>query len=257
MNPRRKEFLEKVKKSNPNIKKKRILNCEKCGGKYEILVSDKRFIKGKYKKNCSYKCSNARILVEEVKNKISKTLCDKNKDNKNKVNKNKVNKNKDNRSKKEIKNFKEERNCLLCDKIFECSKTSSRKYCSLNCVGSIGGRNSVQGKRSKNEELFYDLCKNKFGNVTHNENIFNGWDADIILHNEKIAIMWNGVWHYKKIKKSHSLEQVQNRDKIKIEEIKKCGYSPYVIKDMGKFNPKFVEIEFNLFLERYKIQEKL
>jgi len=247
MNPKRNQFLENVKRSNPNIKQKRILNCEKCGVEYEVLVSNKRFIEGKYKKNCSYKCSNIRILDEEVKNKISKTLRNKNKDDKNK----------ENRNKQKTKNFKDKRNCLLCNKVFECNKKSSRKYCSLNCVGSVGGRNSVQGRRSKNEELFYDLCKDKFKNVTNNENIFNGWDADIILHNEKIAIMWNGVWHYRKIKKSHSLEQVQNRDKIKIEEIKKCGYSPYVIKDMGKFNPKFVESEFNLFLERYKIQDKI
>lgn len=36
-----------------------------------------------------------------------------------------------------------------------------------------------------------------------------------------------------------------NRDKIKINEIIKCGYKPYIIKDLGKYNRVFVEEEFN------------
>jgi hypothetical protein len=56
--------------------------------------------------------------------------------------------------------------------------------------------------------------------------------------------MWNGKWHYEKITKNHSLKQVRNRDFIKIKEIKKMGYEPYIIKDMGSYNPEFVEKEF-------------
>jgi len=75
--------------------------------------------------------------------------------------------------------------------------------------------------------------------------MFNGWDADIVLPKYKLAIMWNGVWHYKdNIRKGHSLRQVQNRDKIKLKEIRAAGYEPYVIKDMGAHNPVFVEEEF-------------
>ena len=47
------------------------------------------------------------------------------------------------------------------------------------------------------------------------------WDADIIIHDYKIAILWNGAWHYKQISKNSSLIQIQNRDVIKINEIKK------------------------------------
>lgn len=35
--------------------------------------------------------------------------------------------------------------------------------------------------------------------------------------------------------------QIQNRDKIKMNEIQKTGWFPYVIKDMGKYNLEFVE----------------
>ena len=104
-------------------------------------------------------------------------------------------------------------------------------------------------KRSKNEIYFAELCKEKFTNVLTNKHIFNGWDADVILKNLKIAILWNGKWHYEKITKKHSVKQVQNRDKIKLKEIQKCGYKSYIIKDMGKYNPEFVKKEFEKFKE--------
>ena len=81
-----------------------------------------------------------------------------------------------------------------------------------------------------------------------NEPIFNGWDADIIIEDLKVAVLWNGKWHYEKVTRSHSLEQVQNRDKIKLKEIESAGYTPYVIKDMGKADPIFVRMEFEKLL---------
>ena len=40
--------------------------------------------------------------------------------------------------------------------------------------------------------------------------------------------------------KKYSLKQVQNRNSIKLIEIKKIRYEPYIIKDMGKYNKEFV-----------------
>lgn len=108
-------------------------------------------------------------------------------------------------------------------------------------------------RRSKNEKYFCELCENNFKNVLHNEPLFNGWDADVILLDYKIAVLWNGAWHYKKITKQHSVKQVQNRDKIKIEEIKKANFIPYIIKDMGKYNKHFVEKEFENFRNFFNI----
>jgi len=104
-------------------------------------------------------------------------------------------------------------------------------------------------RRSKNEIYFAELCKQHFKNVLTNKCIFNGWDADVIIEDIKTAILWNGKWHYEKIMKKHSLEQVQNRDKIKLGEIQKLGYKYYIIKDLGKYNPEFVEKEFEKFLK--------
>jgi len=138
-------------------------------------------------------------------------------------------------------------------------------YCSRECVRkhkpisgrispeqlSSNGRKaaSSQQRRSKNEIYFGELCSKQFDNILYNEIIFNGWDADIILPDLKIAILWNGAWHYKKITEKHSLEQVQNRDRSKINEIKKAGYTPYIICDMGKFKKSFVEEQFKLFID--------
>lgn len=73
-------------------------------------------------------------------------------------------------------------------------------------------------------------------------------DADVVLTNEKIAILWNGNWHHKKLTDSHSPLQVKNRDEIKVKEINKCGYTPYIINDCGSYDSSFVESEFKKFL---------
>ena len=103
-------------------------------------------------------------------------------------------------------------------------------------------------RRSKNEKLFCELCEQHFTNVENNKPIFNGWDADIIVHDNKTAVLWNGKWHYEKLTEKHSVSQVQNRDRIKMTEITKFGYTPYVIKDMGKFDEEFVKSEFQKFI---------
>ena len=153
--------------------------------------------------------------------------------------------------------------CLLCKNNFQ-PKHSIQKLCSIKCkrlyeqteqykkravqYGQKGGKISAksQSRRSKNEIYFAELCR-QYYDITTNEQYFDGWDADIIIHSEKIAILWNGAWHYKQISKTQSLKQVLARDKIKLDIINKYGYTPYIIKDMGKYNKGFVEQEFEIF----------
>jgi hypothetical protein len=144
--------------------------------------------------------------------------------------------------------------CKICNKSFV-GKFEHKKTCSDSCFKkllSVSGLKSVTSqsciRRSKNEILFYELCKNYFNSVESNKPIFNGWDADIIIHDCNTAILWNGKWHYEKITNNHSVKQVQIRDQIKIKEIENFGYIPYVIKDMGKFNAEFVNEEFRKFI---------
>ena len=131
-------------------------------------------------------------------------------------------------------------------------KYSKESWLALHNGGCKGIQHQGDLRRSKNEIEFCKLCEEYFDNVKHNESIFNGWDADIIIEDIKFAVLWNGPWHYKQITKSHSVKQIQNRDKIKINEIKECGWTPYIIKDMGKANKDFVKEKFDEFLKYLK-----
>lgn len=158
--------------------------------------------------------------------------------------------------------------CYYCDKSFQVAwKYREQNFCSVSCnkkyymnqgdIASRMGKLSVSAqnkiKRSKNEIYFGELCQKQFNLVKFNEPMFNGWDADIIIESLKLAVLWNGKWHYEKITKKHSIEQVQNRDKIKLEEIEKADYKSYIIKDLGKWNKKFVEEKFQEMLVYLKL----
>lgn len=209
------------------------VNCNKCNKTIQIKEREKLFPSKEYY-FCSRSCANSKTVSKEVKIKISISL-----------------KNKPKSKKTTTKP------CLFCE-----VQTTNHKFCSRSCnkkhymrqgdIASMMGKKSVNKqktiKRSKNEIYFGELCLNKFSKVLFNEPLFNGWDADIIIPELKIAILWNGKWHYEKITKTHSVEQVQNRDKIKLKEIENSGYRAYVIKDMGKYNKEFVEKEFENFL---------
>lgn len=160
----------------------------------------------------------------------------------------------------EAENLIIEKECKGCKSRFLVkNKNKSRIYCGTSCAnknnGRIGGLISAKvqsiNRRSKNEIYFGELCSKKFQSVKFNEALFNGWDADVIIEDLKVAVLWNGKWHYEKITEKHSVSQVQNRDKIKIKEIIKSGYKPYVIKDMGKYHKKFVERQFDIFIKKH------
>ena len=131
-------------------------------------------------------------------------------------------------------------------------KYSKESWLALHNGGCKGIQHQGDLRRSKNEIEFCKLCEEYFDNVKHNESIFNGWDADVIIEDIKFAVLWNGPWHYKQITKSHSVKQTQNRDKIKVKEIEECGWTPYIIKDIGKANKDFVKEKFDEFLKYLK-----
>jgi len=215
-------------------------NCIKCENKVKIKHRANIIINVE-KVFCSRKCANSRIQTEEINKKRSITLT--------KLTKPLV--------------IKE---CKYCKTIFE-TKNKHKIFCSRSCVmkhyvSTERGKeryrqmglhlSKIRAKRSKNEIMFANLCGWYFNNVECNKQIFNGWDADVIIHDLKIAVLWNGAWHYKQCNKKHSVKQVQNRDKIKIKEIIAKGYTPYVIKDLEKANVNKVINEFNIFINLQK-----
>lgn len=217
--------------------------CPQCGAEFANKASGKE-----HKTYCGQKCANAAIAKtrnqQEINAKI-KVATQQAMD--------KIAETKDTPSTINVA-------CATCKSCFTVKwHRRSRKYCSRSCAnsvtgkkyGSIIGRLSAQKmvKRSKNEILFAELCGEKW-TVVCNEPMFDGWDADVVLPDLKVAVLWNGVWHYKEgIRPGHSLLQVQTRDRIKLDVIEKHGYQSYVIKDMGKHNPVFVREEFDKFVE--------
>lgn len=123
----------------------------------------------------------------------------------------------------------------------------------LRRAGKKSANIQREKRRSKNEILFSELISENF-KIVCNESMFNGWDADIIIPSKKIAILWNGNWHYKEI--CGQLKQVQNRDRIKYDEIVKAGYLPYIIVDFGKFSKNKCEKEYNRFVDFVNLLSK-
>lgn len=208
--------------------------CENCG-----IIMLTKYGTGRF---CCRSCANKRSHSSETKNKISKSLS-----------------NDRNFSHKRAKEIYEKNPniCIVCKSIIPYDKRHRKTCGNDNCktvlFQNAGKNSSVSNsnlRRSKNEIYFYELCKKHFHNVRHNEPMFNGWDADIIIDDIKIAVLWNGAWHYSKLFENQkcSLKQIQNRDKIKIKEILSKNYTPYIIKDMGKYSKTFVEDQFDIFL---------
>ena len=158
--------------------------------------------------------------------------------------------------------------CKYCENTF-ISRRRKKVFCSKKCAidwqlytpegieqrkinGSKGGKMASKVKRSKNEIYFYELCS-KYLNcqVLPNHSMFDGYDADIVIPDLKIAIEWNGKWHYAQVHKFHDFERTQRNDKKKKAMIEKSQYDLYIIKDMGGYNKKFVE-QFELFKEYIK-----
>lgn len=152
-------------------------------------------------------------------------------------------------------------------------KRLEQRFCSRKCANLFlnkdkdvnflrsqkGGNNSMLtlNRRSKAEIYFSELCIEYFTKpaVTCNEQFFidkNGgkWDADIILHHLKIAILYNGIFHYKKVYKDQKLERMIAKDRLKEKIIVDNGYTYYTVKDLGRFNKNFAENEFNLFIHK-------
>lgn len=236
---------------NKGAEKKSISNLKFCSHKCANIFL--------YKQNTSFQ-EASRQVTHATRQKVIKNKSYKQKKVKPKQVKTKYSKN------------KKEYICKVCGKTYTYQlHTNTKVFCSKNCQEEYwsnktkyltnealealhkAGLKSVQvqkeNKRSKNEIYFCELCEEYFKSVFHNEPMFNGWDADIIIPSFKIAVLWNGNWHYKEISKKVSLKQIQNRDAIKEKAIKENGYEVYIIKDLGKYNPHFVKDEFNKFLK--------
>lgn len=218
--------------------------CEKCG-----KIMTEKYGSGRF---CCRACANSRLMSVDTKTKIATSLSENETVRVAHMKQHEI----------IVANYNNApKFCSVCntalsfeDRFISCCSDACRKIAIQR--GALKGATSNQ-RRSRNEIYFCNLCEQYFNSVKHNEPIFNGWDADVIIEDIKYAILWNGPWHYRKITEKHSVEQVQNRDRIKLIEIEKAGYTAYIIKDDGDFNKAFVEEQFNLFISSVNNDAKL
>lgn len=156
--------------------------------------------------------------------------------------------------------------CIICrDTII--AKTN-RKTCSRKChiqscknSGKKGGLKTTQSiftkrGRSKNEVLFFKQLQQYFPLALHNKRMFGEYDADIIIEELKIAIHWNGPFHYRQIFTREHFNNIQKRDKLRYKAIQQSGYTNYIIDDSSNkgFNPLKVKEEINIFLKKLALE---
>jgi len=243
------------------IKKELIkLNCANCNIDFLVTQADfKKRSKSLFKPCCSRLCANKinTYRSEETKNKISAS---------NKSRYNKKLKEADHKvlsrgcyKVAHVKNI-----CIVCSKeFFHCRQ---QKTCSNECyfivrqkAGKKGGSKTSslefhKRNRSSNEKMFFAKIKEIYPDAIANKRLFDGWDADIIIPSQKLAIHWNGVWHYKSVMGNELLERVQQKDKLRYEAIEKHGYKNYIIQDLGPMNEEKVTKEYVDFLQNVKEQ---
>ena len=156
--------------------------------------------------------------------------------------------------------------CLICCN--PVTSTANRKTCSRKChiqscknSGSKGGLKASQSiftkrGRSKNEVLFYKQIQQYFPLALHNKLMFGEYDADIIIEELKIAIHWNGPFHYRQIFSKDHYINIQKRDKLRYKAIQEAGYTNYIINDSNNrgFNTHKVKEEINIFLKKIALE---
>ena len=181
-----------------------VKSCPKCGIRHTLP--------GTF---CSRKCANSKKHSNETKLKISESL---------------------NSIVRTPRTPKYKR--IVCSGCALEFNSYGRVTCSDSCLhqsfvnAGIRSANKLI-RRSKDEIALYDLCIKWFSNVTHNDTSITGsWDADILIHEHKVAVLWNGPWHYMQMPhKNHSLAQVTIRDRLKVNAFESVGWKVLVFED--------------------------
>lgn len=208
---------------------KKVRTCEKCGRKYtlEYQNSTERF--------CSRSCANTRQHSFETKTKISESVLG--------------------YCKSHPKEYPflatSSRFCSVCGKeLCKRNKTGFCRTCvhlkpvseetrlKLSKAGRASAHIQKESRRSKIEALFFEEVVKLFSDAEANKIIADGWDTDVFIPSLNLTIFWNGKCHYYPIYGIGSLNQTQNRDRIKEKLFKDMGFHVYIIRDVDNEYPK-------------------
>lgn len=152
-----------------------------------------------------------------------------------------------------IKNIKEKNTkirvefiCPVCGKILMVTENElkKRKYCGGTCRNKINNK-QIFGTRSKAEIYLEERLKKEFTNlimIFNDRETLNGKELDVFIPSLNLAIEWNGIYHFKKIRDDGFFEKTKKKDNQKIKECIELGIELYIIKDLTS-NKKFIKEE--------------
>ncbi len=137
LNPKRVVRHENISIKKTFLRKEYKFNCKKCDNEYVLLLKETDFIKKKFRKTCSSKCSNGHYHSNETIIKISKSLKGK----------------KIPISKRYYRGITYiERECKICENKFLIEPWRMKSFCSKSCsrknssIKKMGDKNPMFGK---------------------------------------------------------------------------------------------------------------
>lgn len=150
--------------------------------------------------------------------------------------------------------------CPSCNKnyqIYNPSDFEKRKYCSAVCRNKENNKNNTR-LRSKAEYILEYELKRYFPDeyiMFNDRGILDGLELDVFFPNLNLAIEWNGIYHYVKIRDEKTFSRIQTTDAKKLEKCSEKGIDILVIKDL-KSHKKFIKEKIDEIIEYIKTKQK-
>lgn len=130
-----------------------------------------------------------------------------------------------------IKNELKQANLKLC-KFCE-NKFTESIFCSIQCSNRYKNLHN-KGFRSKGEKMLCEAISNNFPElilIPNDRKVLNGLELDIYLPDLKLAIEWNGAFHFAPIRGFEILQKTIEKDALKIKLCEQLGIQLLVIAD--------------------------
>ena len=233
--------------------------CKKCGNDFEPSKGLMNY--------CSMGCRNSRERSDEVKRRISQSVKNGLASGKIPSYQDIVNRmtdaeksvffeNRKNAQKKRKNSIRKKNRrewiCPVCQTgiMLAPREFSKRKYCSTTCR-NISLNPSQRGIRSKAEiQAELRFIQEGLNFTTNDRKILpSGKELDFFFPDKKMAIEWNGIYHYKDV--NGKLEKIQKSDLAKKSECESLGIKLIVVKDMTSHR-KFISKTIDDLLEILK-----
>lgn len=139
--------------------------------------------------------------------------------------------------------------CLKCGNL-----TLNRKYCSGSCRNQANNK-LIKGHRSKAEYMLSTAISKHFPSLkfeTNNRTILNGLELDFYFPSLKLAIEWNGIFHYAPIRGDSALAKIQSKDAQKIHLCKEAHIDLIIICDRTS-HLSFIQETINDIIDKITI----